>query len=272
MSRRSGCCPPPPGRQPWTRTAWRKKTSTSRRSPTCSAGPPVAGRAAADRAPDQAVTPGRARNLTAFERATGWRYSIIVTNIPVRGIGGVPGSHHAQFIDVLHRQHAVVEDGVRTAKSMGLRNLPSKTWVVNCGWVLGRPASPPTWLPGAGCSACMTRTISKTPSRTSAALPVAQPARPAGPPRPRPGAEDQPDLALEGRLPGLLATAVCPARTRLTKPPVPATGKGGRPAQSEPVPSRAHRAAPPPASQLPPPKTGTTRSVTDLAGTLNHRG
>jgi len=78
----------------------------------------------------------QARNLTAFERATGWRYSIIVTNIPDSGIKGVPGSHHAQFIDVLHRQHAVVEDGVRAAKSMGLRNLPSKTWTVNCGWVL----------------------------------------------------------------------------------------------------------------------------------------
>ncbi len=79
----------------------------------------------------------QARNLTAFERAAGWRYSIIVTNIPAAGgIGGVPGSHHPQFTDVLHRQHAVVEDGVRTAKSMGLRNLPSKTWVVNCGWVL----------------------------------------------------------------------------------------------------------------------------------------
>jgi hypothetical protein len=79
----------------------------------------------------------QARNLTAFERATGWRYSIIVTNIPAAdGIGGVPGSHHAQFIDVLHREHAVVEDQVRTNKSMGLRNLPSKTWTVNCGWVL----------------------------------------------------------------------------------------------------------------------------------------
>src|SRR5487761_1463713 len=79
----------------------------------------------------------QARNLTAFERAAGWRYSIIVTSIPAAGgIPGVPGSHHAQFIDVLHRQHAVVEDGVRTAKSMGLRNLPSKTWQVNCGWVL----------------------------------------------------------------------------------------------------------------------------------------
>ncbi len=90
----------------------------------------------------------QAKNLTAFERATGWRYSIIVTNIPAaRGIPGVPGSHHAQFTGVLHRehaqftgvlhrQHAIVEDQVRTNKAMGLRNLPSKAWVVNCGWVL----------------------------------------------------------------------------------------------------------------------------------------
>ncbi len=77
------------------------------------------------------------KNLTGLERATAWRYSIIVTNIPAAGgIGGLPGSHHAQFIDVLHREHAVVEDQVRTNKAMGLRNLPSKTWVVNCGWVL----------------------------------------------------------------------------------------------------------------------------------------
>jgi Transposase DDE domain group 1 len=75
-------------------------------------------------------------NLTAFEKATGWRYSIIVTNIPGTGITGVPGSHHPQFIDVLHREHAIVEDGVRAGKAMGLRNLPSKTWMVNCGWVL----------------------------------------------------------------------------------------------------------------------------------------
>jgi hypothetical protein len=79
----------------------------------------------------------QAKNLTAFEKATGWRYSIIVTNIPATGgIPGVSGTHHPQFIDVLHREHAVVEDQVRTAKSMGLRNLPSKTWQVNCGWVL----------------------------------------------------------------------------------------------------------------------------------------
>ena len=28
-------------------------------------------------------------------------------------IGGVPGSHYAKFIDVLHHEHAVVEDGMR---------------------------------------------------------------------------------------------------------------------------------------------------------------
>ena len=76
------------------------------------------------------------KNLTAYEEATGWRYSITCTNIPAAGIPGVPGSHHPQVIDVVHREHAVVEDGVRHGKSMGLRNLPSKTWTVNSGWVL----------------------------------------------------------------------------------------------------------------------------------------
>lgn len=77
------------------------------------------------------------KNLTAYERKTGWKYSVICTNIGHTGIAGVPGSQHPQFIDVLHRDHATVEtDGVRTAKAMGLRNLPSKAWQVNKGWVL----------------------------------------------------------------------------------------------------------------------------------------
>ena len=70
-----------------------------------------------------------------------------------------------------------------------------------------------------------------------AALPAAQPARPAGPPRPRPRAEDQPHLALETGIPRLLAAAMRPARTRLTRPPPsPRPGKEADPAQSEPVP------------------------------------
>ncbi len=77
------------------------------------------------------------RNLTDYEKKTGWKYSITCTNIPGTGISGVPGSHHPQFIDVTHREHAAVETGgVRTAKAMGLRNLPSKTWQVNTGWVI----------------------------------------------------------------------------------------------------------------------------------------
>jgi hypothetical protein len=77
--------------------------------------------------------PGRAD----YEKKTGWRYSITCTNIPGSGIGGVPGSHHPQYIDVVHREHACAGTaGVRTAKAMGLRALPSKAWQVNAGWVI----------------------------------------------------------------------------------------------------------------------------------------
>jgi hypothetical protein len=85
------------------------------------------------------VKPSRrqAPNLTAYEKKAGWRYSITCTNIPDQGMPGIPGSHHPQFIDVAHREHAVVETGgVRAAKAMGLRNLPSKSWQVNARWVI----------------------------------------------------------------------------------------------------------------------------------------
>jgi hypothetical protein len=77
------------------------------------------------------------RNLTDYEKKTGWKYSITCTNIPGTGIADVPGSHRPQYTGTLHREHAVAETaGVRTAKAMGLRNLPSKTWQVNAGWVI----------------------------------------------------------------------------------------------------------------------------------------
>ena len=63
--------------------------------------------------------------------------AITCTDIPDTGIAGVPGSHHPQYIDTVHREHAVVETGgVRTAKAMGLRNLPSKSWQVSTGLVI----------------------------------------------------------------------------------------------------------------------------------------
>ncbi|MFC4016315.1 IS1380 family transposase [Nonomuraea purpurea] len=74
--------------------------------------------------------------LTELEKKTGWKYAIIATNLGPRGLRGIAGSHQLAFIDAVHRDHAEVEDRVRTNKAMGLRNLPSKTWNVNVGWVL----------------------------------------------------------------------------------------------------------------------------------------
>jgi hypothetical protein len=74
------------------------------------------------------------KKLTAFEKRTGWRYGVTATNIG--RMRGITGSGQAQFLDVLHRSHASVEDRVRTNKAMGLGNLPSASWEVNRGWML----------------------------------------------------------------------------------------------------------------------------------------
>ena len=94
------------------------------------------------------------RNLTDYEKKTGWKYSITCTNIPDAGIAGVPGSHHPQYIDVLHREHAVVEDRVRTNKALGLRNLPYIGRSTAAGF--SRRTSPLTSPPGPGCWASTT--------------------------------------------------------------------------------------------------------------------
>jgi hypothetical protein len=83
------------------------------------------------------VKPSRrhAKKLTDFEKDTGWRYQITVTNI--KNLGRVvPGSHHVHFLDTLHRQHACVEDRVRTEKATGIRNLPFKGYERNQAWLL----------------------------------------------------------------------------------------------------------------------------------------
>lgn len=83
------------------------------------------------------VKPSRrhAKKLTEFEKATGWRYQLIVTNIEDLG-RSVPGSHHVHFLDTLHRQHAVVEDRVRTEKATGIRTLPFHGYERNKAWLL----------------------------------------------------------------------------------------------------------------------------------------
>jgi hypothetical protein len=123
-------------------------------------------------------------NLTAYEKKTGWRYSITCTNITDGGIGGVPGSHHPQYIDTVYRERAVVETGgVRTAKAMALGNLPSKSWQVNRGWVIAAniAADLTAWTrPSASATtrSCgkPTRTRSSTASRT---FPPGSPGTPA---------------------------------------------------------------------------------------------
>ncbi|MFF4756989.1 transposase, partial [Streptomyces sp. NPDC002514] len=86
------------------------------------------------------------KKLTRFEEQTGWRYCITATNI--RHMRGIAGSGHAQFLDVLHRSHAGVEDRVRTNKAMGLSNLPCASWEVNRAWMLAAnlAADLDTWL------------------------------------------------------------------------------------------------------------------------------
>lgn len=74
------------------------------------------------------------RDMTDFEKKTGWKYSIIATNITK--MTRVQGSHQAQWLDGVHRHHAVVEDHVRTNKAMGLHNLPSKSFTINRAWML----------------------------------------------------------------------------------------------------------------------------------------
>ena len=180
------------------------------------------------------------RNLTDYEKKTGWKYSITCTNIPDAGIAGVPGSHHPQYIDVVHREHAVVEtSGVRTAKAMGLRNLPSKTWqgklrLGHRGEHRRRPGrlDPPPQLR-------RRRATGRRPGHA----PLPDLAHPRPPRRPRPAAnpEDQPELAMEGRVPRLLATALHSASTSLTGTNHPVDARGGpvRPGRSRCSPGQA---------------------------------
>jgi hypothetical protein len=160
---------------------------------------------------------------------------------PDGGIDGVPGSHHPQYIDVAHREHAVVETGgVRTAKAMGCGT--SKSWQVN--WAGSSPrTSPPTSPPGPRllgfCDCEDLREAEPDTLRPDLASP-----RPPRASRPPAGPEDQPRLAMGRSVPHLLAAALCPVGIRLTSTNHPANAKGGLFRRSEPVPARVCRAAP----------------------------
>jgi hypothetical protein len=140
---------------------------------------------------------------------------IVATNIG--RIHGVPGSHHPQFLDVLHRSHATVEDRVRTNKAMGLTNLPSQSWTVNQGWVLAANI--------AADLAAWTRLLGlyDQPELAHAeprhpALPAAAPARETRRPRPPANLDHPRYLALGRGIPALLATPRPASLDHLTRP------------------------------------------------------
>ena len=70
--------------------------------------------------------------LTLFEAADGWRYSLWVTNRPADTKGWLGQN---AYIDAAHRVHARVEDAIRTGKDAGLGHFPSFDFRVNAAWL-----------------------------------------------------------------------------------------------------------------------------------------
>ncbi|HYZ57378.1 MAG TPA: transposase [Streptosporangiaceae bacterium] len=70
--------------------------------------------------------------LSLFETADGWRYSLWATNLPAdtRGWRG-----QCAYADAAHRVHARVEDVIRTGKDTGLGHFPSRDYKVNQAWL-----------------------------------------------------------------------------------------------------------------------------------------
>ena len=70
--------------------------------------------------------------LSLFEEADGWRYSLWVTNLPasLRGWRAQPA-----YIDAAHRIHARVEDCIRTGKDCGIGKFPSHDFAISSAWL-----------------------------------------------------------------------------------------------------------------------------------------
>jgi Transposase DDE domain group 1 len=70
--------------------------------------------------------------LTLFETAGGWRYTLWATNLPAdtKGWRG-----QCAYIDAGHRVHARVEDVIRAGKDAGLGHFPSRDYGLNKAWL-----------------------------------------------------------------------------------------------------------------------------------------
>jgi hypothetical protein len=70
--------------------------------------------------------------LTLFEAADGWRYSLWASNLPGRTTGW---RGQLAYIDAVHRVHARVEDRIRTGKDCGIGHFPSHDFKINTAWL-----------------------------------------------------------------------------------------------------------------------------------------
>jgi hypothetical protein len=69
--------------------------------------------------------------LSLFEAADGWRYSLWVTNRPAATRGWLGQN---AYLDAAHRVHARVEDAIRTGKDCGIGKYPSTSLAMNKAW------------------------------------------------------------------------------------------------------------------------------------------
>jgi hypothetical protein len=73
--------------------------------------------------------PRHRKQASDIEKTRGQRFQAIATDTD-----GITGGHDYPRIDVLHRNHAGVEDVIRTAKDLGLRRMPSYYLEHNKAW------------------------------------------------------------------------------------------------------------------------------------------
>jgi len=85
-------------------------------------GDQLAGWPAAMRVFGRRERPHPGAQLTLFEAADGWRYSLWATNRPAATRGWLGQN---AYIDAAHRVHARVEDAIRAGKDAGLGHFPS---------------------------------------------------------------------------------------------------------------------------------------------------
>ena len=169
------------------------------------------------------------RNLTAYEKETGWRYSITCTNIPGLRHRGRPrqpppavhrrGAPRARGRRDRRRPHCESHGPARPA----IEDLAGQRRVGRRGEHRRRPRrlDPPP----------RARRRARTPRRRPGypPLPDLAPPRETGRPRPPEDPRHQPRLALGRSVPDLLAAALRPAGTRLNCTDHPSDTEGGPP-------------------------------------------